>query len=105
MMAPMNRREYEELRRWGQSLRQEEREEMRAAGQAIRLLCGEVDRLEFELSAARAALAAQPEPESAEVDDNLSDEPDLIDASLRSRLQRRLSTLHRGNASPDPEAQ
>jgi hypothetical protein len=106
MMAHMNRREYEELRRWGQSLRQEEREEMRAAGQAIRLLCGEVDRLEFELSAARAALAAQPpEAESAEVDDTVSDEPDLMDASLRSRLQRRLSTLHRGSTSPDPEAQ
>jgi hypothetical protein len=95
MIAPMNRREYEELRRWGQSLRGEEREEMRAAGQAIRLLCGEVDRLEFELSAARAALAAQPEPEAAEVDDTLSDEPDLMDASLRSRLQRRLAGLHR----------
>ena len=95
MMAPMNRREYEELRRWAQSLRNEEREDMRAAGQAIRLLCGEVDRLEFELSAARAALAAQPEPEPAEVDDTLSDEPDLMDASLRSRLQRRLAGLHR----------
>jgi hypothetical protein len=92
----VNRREYEELRRWGQSLRREEREEMRAAGQAIRLLCGEVDRLEFELSAARAALAAQPlDPEPAEADDTVSDEPDLMDASLRSRLQRRLSTLHR----------
>jgi hypothetical protein len=92
----VNRREYEELRRWGQSLRREEGEEMRAAGQAIRLLCGEVDRLEFELSAARAALAAQPpDAEPAEVDDTLSDEPDLMDASLRSRLQRRLAALHR----------
>ena len=92
----MNRREYEELRRWGQSLRREEGEEMRAAGQAIRLLCGEVDRLEFELSAARRALSAQPsEPEPGEVDDTLSDETVLMDASLRSRLQRRLAGLHR----------
>jgi hypothetical protein len=91
----VNRREYEELRRWGQSLRRKEGEEMRAAGQAIRLLCGEVDRLEFELSAARAALAAEPEPEAAEVEHTVSDDPDLMDASLRSRLQRRLSTLHR----------
>jgi hypothetical protein len=92
----VNRREYEELRRWGQSLRREEGEEMRAAGQAIRLLCGEVDRLEFELSAARAALAAAPpDAEPAEVDDTVSDEPDLMDESLRSRLQRRLAALHR----------
>jgi hypothetical protein len=92
----VNKREYEELRRWGRSLRREEREEMRAAGQAIGLLCGEVDRLEFELTAARAELAAQPsETEPAEVDDTLSDETQLIDASLRSRLQRRLAGLHR----------
>jgi hypothetical protein len=104
MIAAMNRREFEELRRWGQSLRGDEREELRAAGQGIRLLCGEIDRLEFELSAALKELAASQEPEP-EVDDTLSDEPDLMDASLRSRLQRRLSTLHRGSASPDAEAQ
>jgi hypothetical protein len=91
----VNRREFEELRRWGQSLRGDEREELRAAGQGIRLLCGEVDRLEFELSRTRRELAAQaPDPES-EADDTLSDEPDLMDASLRARLQRRLATLHR----------
>ena len=101
----MNRREYDELRRWAESLRHDEREELRAAGQAIRLLCGDVDRLEFELSAARRELAAASQEAEPEVDDTLSDEPDLMDASLRSRLQRRLSSLHRGSASPDPEAQ
>ena len=93
---PVNRRQFEEIQRWGDALRRDEREDMRAAGEAIRLLCGEVDRLEFELSAARAALSAQPaEPELAEVDDTLSDETVLMDASLRSRLQRRLAGLHR----------
>jgi hypothetical protein len=90
----VNKREFEELRRWGQALRYDEREELRAAGQGIRLLCGEVDRLEFELSAARAELAAQS-AEPAEVEDTQSDETVLMDASLRSRLQRRLGALHR----------
>jgi hypothetical protein len=100
----MNRRQFEELRRWGRALRRDEREELQAAGEAIRLLCGEVDRLERELSAALLAIT-QPEDELADpAEDTLSDEPELIESSLRGRLQRRLAGLHRGSASPDPEA-
>jgi hypothetical protein len=40
-----------------------------------------------------AAESSASEPD--EFDDTLSDEPDLFDASLRSRLQRRLAALHR----------
>jgi len=93
MMAPVNRRQFDEVRRWGDALRQDEREEMRAAGEAIRLLCEEIERIGRELSAARATLAEAEEAEAAEVDDTLSDEPDVMDASLRSRLQRRLAAL------------
>ena len=89
----MNRRQFDEVRRWGDALRQDEREEMRAAGEAIRLLCDEIERIGRELSAARAELAAEADAELAEVDDTLSDEPDLVDASLRTRLQRRLAAL------------
>jgi hypothetical protein len=93
MMAPMNRRQFEELRRWSDALRRDKREEMHAAGEAIRMLCFEVDRLKRELS---AAVAASPEAEPAEsVDDTLSDRPERIESSLRERLQRRLSVLHR----------
>jgi len=94
MMAPMNRGQFEELRRWSDALRRDEREEMHAAGEAIRMLCSEVDRLERELS---AAVAASPEAaESAEsVDDTLSDRSEQIESSLRERLQRRLSVLQR----------
>jgi hypothetical protein len=92
-MAPMNRRQFEEVKRWGEALRRDEREDMRAAGEAIRLLCMEVERIGRELLAARAAL--EPDSESGKLDDTLSDEPDLIDASLRTRLQRRLAVLHR----------
>jgi len=87
----VNRSQLEEIRRWGAALRRDEREELRAAGEAIRLLCGEISRLEGELAGLRAAIAVEAEePEPAEVDDTLSDEPELIEASLRGRLQRRL---------------
>ena len=87
----MNRRQFEEIRRWGDKLRSDEREEMRAAGEAIRLLSEEIERIGRELVAARKA--AEP-VEPAEVEDTLSDE-EPMDSSLRTRLQRRLATLHR----------
>lgn len=96
MIALVNRSEFEEVRRWGEALRGDEREDMRAAGEAIRLLCAEIERIGRELSASRAAMAAElSASEPDEFDDTLSDEPDLFDASLRSRLQRRLAALHR----------
>jgi hypothetical protein len=95
MMAPMNRRQFEEVQRWGDALRRDEREDMRAAGEAIRLLCAEIERIGGELSAARAAAAAESDSEPAEVDDTVSDEPELFEASLRARVQRRLAALHR----------
>jgi hypothetical protein len=96
MMAPVNRHQFEEVRSWGEALRRDEREDMRAAGEAIRLLCAEIERIGRDLSAARAAAAAQPsDSEPDEVDDTLSDEPELFEASLRTRLQRRLTALHR----------
>jgi hypothetical protein len=92
----VNRRQFEEVRRWGEGLRRDEREDMRAAGEAIRLLCAEIERIGRELSAARAAMAAESsDSETDEGDDTLSDEPGLFEASLRSRLQRRLAALHR----------
>jgi hypothetical protein len=96
MIALVNRSEFEEVRRWGEALRGDEREDMRAAGEAIRLLCAEIERIGRELSASRAAMAAElSASEPDEFDDTLSDEADLFDASLRSRLQRRLAALHR----------
>ena len=46
------------LRRWGEGLRLDEREEFRAAGKAISLLCDEVDRLELELWHAKTSSRA-----------------------------------------------
>jgi hypothetical protein len=96
MIPLVNRRQFDEVSRWGDALRRDEREDMRAAGEAIRLLCAEIERIGRELSETRAAMAAEAsDPEPDEFDDTLSDEPDLFEASLRSRLQRRLAALHR----------
>ncbi len=84
----MDRREFEEVRRWGEALRRDEREEMRAAGEAIRLLCGEVDRLERELSAAEAVSVDTAALDTVEVED---DQPEVIETSLRERLRSRLA--------------
>jgi hypothetical protein len=89
----MNRRQFEEIRRWGEKLRSDEREELRAAGEAIRLLSEEIERIGRELIAEQMA-AESTDSEPADVDDTLSDE-EQIDSSLRTRLQRRLATLHR----------
>jgi hypothetical protein len=89
----MDRRQFEEIRRWGEKLRSDEREELRAAGEAIRLLSEETERIGRELIAEQ--MAAEPtDSEPADVDDTLSDE-EQMDSSLRTRLQRRLATLHR----------
>jgi hypothetical protein len=96
MIPLVNRRQFDEVRRWGDALRRDEREDMRAAGEAIRLLSAEIERIGRELSAARAAMAAESsDSDSDEFDDTVSDEPNLFEASLRSRLQRRLAALHR----------
>jgi hypothetical protein len=96
MIPLVNRRQFEEVRRWAEGLRRDEREDMRAAGEAIRLLCMEIERIGRELSAARAAMFSESsDSESDEFDDTVSDEPELFEASLRSRLQRRLAGLHR----------
>jgi predicted phage tail protein len=96
MIPLVNRRQFDEVRRWGDALRRDEREDMHAAGEAIRLLCAEIERIGRELSAARAAIAAESsDSEPDEFDDTVSDEANLFEASLRSRLQRRLAALHR----------
>jgi hypothetical protein len=45
----VNEDEFESLRRWGESLGDDPRPEVRAAGKAIHLLAREVDRLQVEL--------------------------------------------------------
>lgn len=82
----MDEDQLETLRRWGDGLQGDAREEVHAAGRAITLLCAEVERLERELWDARTSLV-DDSPPGGEHDD----EP--LEQSLRKRLQRALRGL------------
>jgi hypothetical protein len=61
--------EFETLRSWGDSLTEDARPEVRAAGRAILLLASEVERLQVELWHAQLQLAPEPVLEPAPVVD------------------------------------
>jgi hypothetical protein len=64
------------LRRWGEGLERDDRDEVRAAGRAILLLIEEVEQLHVDLWNARSESSA-PEPDPAEPE---------MQSSLRARL-------------------
>ena len=86
----MDEEQFEAVRNWGEGLRGDSREEVRAAGQAIVLLCAEVDRLERELWNEKA-LVSEPRPEDASGEDG---EPSLMEATLRTRLRHFAGALY-----------
>ena len=65
-----------ELRSWAQRLAADDRADVRAAGKAIVMLADELTALRAQQRLENDALAAAPDPESAEVD-----------SSLRARLR------------------
>ena len=73
-MERLDEQKIDLLRRWGDGLADDPREELRAAGRAIQLLIEEIERLHVDLWNERSP-APQP----------VAEEPDLP-ASLRSRL-------------------
>lgn len=86
------------LRRWGEGLRTDERDEVRAAGRAIVLLCDDVERLERELWHLRAAMSTDQSGRSGESDTDAgevegeTDEapvaPDDAVTALKARFRR-----------------
>jgi hypothetical protein len=78
------------LRRWGEGLTVDDREEVRAAGRAILMLSDEIERLHIDLWHARDA---PPEPdETVEPAREPTLEP-APTASLASTLRRRIAAL------------
>jgi hypothetical protein len=75
----------EELRRWGQALREAGGEESCAAGRAILMLIEEVERLRLELGRARDELERADPVSNIEVDAGMGDP---VASALRGRLQR-----------------
>lgn len=79
----MDEEQFEAVRAWGEGLRGDPREEVRAAGQAIVLLCAEIERLERELWNATSLTPQLPPPE-----DTAEKEPfPEVDTTLRERLR------------------
>jgi hypothetical protein len=93
-MERLDEEKIEILRRWGEGLERDEREEIRAAGRAILLLIDEIDRLHVELWNERTgAGAATPAAEDDELIETATD----VESSLRARLRQ----LRRRRSEPD----
>jgi hypothetical protein len=75
------------LRRWGDGLSGDPRDEVRAAGRAIQLLIEEIEQLHVDLWNARAQAVPQPE------------EP-AVPATPETALRSRLRTFVRRTESP-----
>jgi hypothetical protein len=76
----------EELRNWGERLRQASGEESAAVGRAILMLVEEIDRLHIELWHERMQPSAQPAATVGTIE--VEEEP--VASSLHGRLQRLL---------------
>lgn len=82
------------LRGWGQGLEGDARDEVRAAGKAIVLLIGEIERLHIELWHARDT--PEPVEESVEAADEPVEVDPVVVEKLEHTLQARMrSAIHR----------
>lgn len=83
MIAAVDEEQFEAVRRWGEGLRGDPREEVRAAGQAIFLLCAEVDRLERDLWNATVLVTETPSQDG----EAQEDKHEVIELTLRERVR------------------
>lgn len=84
-MERLDEEKVELLRRWGEGLQHDEREELRAAGRAILLLIEEIEQLHVDLWSARSADAAE-----------------LDEAEIHTSLLERLAHLGRRRTEEAP---
>jgi hypothetical protein len=88
------------LRRWGDGLTVDDREEVRAAGRAILMLSDEIERLHIDLWHARDAGRDETgEPDEPDEPEAVETPPEPIPAtSLAATLRSRIAALalHRG---------
>lgn len=95
----MNEDEFDSLRRWGEALVDDPRDEVRAAGKAILLLAAEIERLQLELWHARLGIpTAGAPPELTGPDDGTSgdDREQEELPSVLARLARAARRLQPG---------
>jgi hypothetical protein len=94
-MERLDEEKIEILRRWGEGLQHDDREELRAAGRAILLLIEEVDRLHVELWNERTAVRAM-RPE----EDQFAETEPEVESSLRARLRHFRRRRSEGDMAP-----
>lgn len=92
---------FEELRGWGQALRQAEGEELAAAGRAILMLIEEVERLRLELRRTREQMSLEVAASSSGAASDL--EPEQPSSTLHQRLHRVLRRDPEALPDPSPE--
>ena len=85
----MTEEEFETLRSWGNSLTEDARPEVRAAGRAILLLASEVERLQVELWHAQLRVAPEPSLEHSPTVDAES-AAELADAAPSADIEPHL---------------
>ena len=85
MTDRLNEEKLTTLRRWGEGLTRDERDEVRAAGRAILLLSEEIERLHVDLWHAREGSGSEPDAAEAMGSPPETPEPDVRSA-LRDRL-------------------
>lgn len=102
----MNEDEFDSLRRWGEALVDDPRDEVRAAGKAILLLAAEIERLQLELWHARLGVQTAgepPEPAGPDAgtsrDDHESEELPSVLARLASAARRLQPGKHHSESS------
>jgi hypothetical protein len=86
--------QFEAVRQWGEGLQGDSREEVGAAGRAIVLLCGEIDRLERELWNVKTAVTEESVSDRGEVDTLAGDHEEAVEATLRERLRHAIGGLY-----------
>jgi len=93
----VNEDEFDSLRRWGEALVDDPRDEVRAAGKAILLLAAEIERLHLELWHARLGIqtASEGEPADTTVPDVEASRGDHEPEELPSVLARLASAARR----------
>lgn len=92
----MNEEEFDSLRRWGESLGDDPRPEVRAAGKAIHLLAREVERLQVELWHSRMGIAPGDANSEPAVDEaTVAPEAETaLEAELQSTFSRVAKRFH-----------
>jgi len=94
----VNEEEFDSLRRWGEALADDPRDEVRAAGRAIHLLAEEVERLQVELWHAKIGVNPPPKDgtEPAEADDEtlVPHADGDLETELQSTFSRVAKRLH-----------